>query len=198
MIRLLFRFLKPYRLPLTLVLVLVFLQSLANLYLPTLMANIVDTGIVNKDTNYIERVGLEMLLISLGGVVCAVVAAFFSSQIAVGFGRNVRGKLFTHVQDFSLREFDSVGTASLITRTTNDTNQIQQVLVLMLLIMVSAPMMAIGGIVLAISQDATLTLVLVAAIPILVLSIYLLMSRALPLSRLLQAKLDRLNLILDE
>jgi ATP-binding cassette subfamily B protein len=197
MIRL-FRFVRPYRIQVMLVLVLVFFQSLANLYLPTLMADIVNTGIVNGDTGYIMRVGSVMLLITLGGVVCAIIASFFSSRIAVGFGRIVRGKLFSHVETFSLHEFDSVSTASLITRTTNDTMQVQRVLVITLTMMVSAPMMAIGGVILAIAQDATLAWVLVAAIPILVVAIFLIMRKAIPLFRLMQQKIDKLNLILDE
>jgi ATP-binding cassette, subfamily B, multidrug efflux pump len=197
MIRLL-RYLKPFRGAVALVLVLVFLQSLANLYLPTLMADIVDKGIVTGDTDYIVRVGGVMLLITLGGTICAVIASFFAARSAVGFGRLVRGKLFAHVESFSLHEFDTVGTASLITRTTNDTNQVQQVLVLMLNVLVSAPLLAIGGVILAIGQDATLAWILVVAIPILVLAIYLIMSRAIPLFRIIQVKLDRLNLILDE
>jgi ATP-binding cassette, subfamily B, multidrug efflux pump len=198
MIRLLLRYLKPFRGAVALVLALVFLQSLANLYLPTLMADIVDKGIVTGDTDYIVRVGGLMLLITLGGTICAVIASFFAARSAVGFGRLVRGKLFAHVESFSLHEFDTVGTASLITRTTNDTNQVQQVLVLMLNVLVSAPLLAIGGVILAIAQDATLAWVLVVAIPILVLAIYLIMSRAIPLFRIIQVKLDRLNLILDE
>ena len=197
MIRL-FRFLRPWWAAITLVLLLVFAQSLANLYLPNLMSNIVDTGIVKKDTTYIWQVGGVMLLISLGGVICAVIASFFASRIAVGFGRLIRGMLFTHVENFSLHEFDSVSTASLITRTTNDTNQVQQVLVIMLMMMVSAPMMAIGGIILALQQDVPLAWVLVAAIPVLVIAILLLMSKAIPLFRIVQLKLDKLNLILDE
>jgi len=197
MIRLL-RYLKPFRGAVALVLVLVFLQSLANLYLPTLMADIVDKGIVTGDTDYIVRVGGLMLLITLGGTICAVIASFFAARSAVGFGRLVRGKLFAHVESFSLHEFDTVGTASLITRTTNDTNQVQQVLVLMLNVLVSAPLLAIGGVILAIAQDATLAWILVVAIPILVLAIFLIMSRAIPLFRIIQVKLDRLNLILDE
>src|SRR5579863_5053330 len=101
----------------------------------------------------------------MGGVVAAVIAAYFSAHIAVGFGRIIRRELYTHVQQFALREFDSVGTASLITRTTNDTNQVQQVTVIILLMLISAPLTAIGGIILAIRQDATLTWVLAAAIP---------------------------------
>ncbi|HEV8194195.1 MAG TPA: ABC transporter ATP-binding protein [Ktedonobacterales bacterium] len=197
MIRLL-RFLKPYRGVVALVLVLAFLQSLANLYLPTLNADIVDNGIIKGDTNYILRVGGVMLLITVGGAICAIAGGFFASQAAVGFIRDVRGKLFTHVEQFSLHEFDTVGTASLITRTTNDTNQVQQVLVLGLNMLITAPLMAIGGIILAISQDATLAWILVAAVPILVVTIILLMTRALPLFRAIQLKLDKLNLILDE
>ena len=197
MIRLL-RYLKPFRFAIALVLVLVFFQSLANLYLPTLMAKIVDTGIVNGDTGYILRVGALMLGISLGGVICAVIASFFAARVAVGFGRLIRGKLFRRVESFSLHEFDTVSTASLITRTTNDTNQVQQVLVIILTMMVSAPLMAIGGIILAIGQDATLSWVLVAAIPVLVVAILLILSKAIPLSRVLQLKLDKLNLVLDE
>lgn len=197
MIRL-FRFLRPNTPTLALVFVLVFLQSMANLYLPNLMANIVNNGIVAKNTGYIVRTGGLMLAITLGGVICAIIAVFFSSQVAVGFGRLIRAKLFTHVENFSLHEFDTMGTASLITRTTNDTNQVQQVLVIMLNVMLGAPMMAIGGIILAMQQDATLAWVLVVAIPILVVSILLIMSKAIPLFQKMQQKLDRLNLILDE
>lgn len=197
MIRL-FRFLRPYRASIALVLLLVFFQSLANLYLPTLMADIVDTGIVKGDTEYILRIGGVMLLISVGGMVCAIIASFFAARVAVGFGRLIRGKLFTRVEQFLLHEFDTVSTASLITRTTNDTNQVQQVLVIILTMMVSAPMMAIGGVILAISQDASLAWVLVAAIPILVVAIMVIMRHAIPLFRVVQLKLDRLNLILDE
>jgi ATP-binding cassette subfamily B multidrug efflux pump len=197
MIRL-FRFLKPYRLFIAVVLLLVFLQSLANLYLPTLMANIVDTGIVNGDTSYILRTGGVMLLITLGGTLAAIASSFFAARTAVGFGRDVRANLFSHVENFSLHEFDTFGTASMITRTTNDTNQVQQVLVIMLTMMVSAPMMAIGGIIMALRQDAALTWVLAAAIPVLVIAIILLMTKAIPLFRIMQLKLDKLNLILDE
>jgi len=197
MIKLL-RFIKPYRRFIALVFVLVFAQSLANLYLPTLMADIVDTGIVKGDTGYILRVGGVMLLVTIVGTICAVIASYFSAKTAVGFGRIVRGKIFTHVENFSLHEFDKAGTASLITRTTNDTTQVQQVLVIILNMMISAPLMAIGGIVLAVSQDATLSWVLVGAIPILVIAILVIMTRAIPLFQIMQKKIDKLNLILDE
>ncbi|HET8909790.1 MAG TPA: ABC transporter ATP-binding protein [Ktedonobacterales bacterium] len=197
MIRL-FRFLKPYRALIALVLVLAFLQSLANLYLPTLMADIVDNGIVNGDNDYIMRVGGVMLLITFGGTLCAILGAYFAARVAVGFGRSVRRNLFSHVERFSLHEFDTVSTASLITRTTNDTNQVQQVLVILLTMMVTAPMMAIGGIIMALGQDRTLAWILVVVVPILVVAILLLMNTAIPRFTTLQKKLDRLNLILDE
>ncbi|MGZ3636839.1 MAG: ABC transporter ATP-binding protein [Ktedonobacterales bacterium] len=197
MLRLL-RNLKPYRGAVAVVLVLAFLQSIANLYLPTLMADIIDNGVIKNDTGYIYQVGGIMLLITLGGALCAIAGAFFASRVAVGFGRDVRRKLFTHVEQFALHEFDKIGTASLITRTTNDTNQVQQVLVIMLTLMVTAPMMAIGGIILALREDVSLAWVLVAAVPLLVVSIVLIMAKAIPLFRIMQMKLDKLNLILDE
>lgn len=197
MIRL-FRFLRPYRGYIAIVLALAFLQSLANLYLPTLNADIVDKGIVKNDTGYILRVGGLMLLVTVGGAICAVIGAYFASRSAVGFGRIIRAKLFTHVEQFSLHEFDTVSTASLITRTTNDTNQVQTVLVMMLSLLITAPMMAIGGVILAARQDASLVWILVIAVPLLVVSILLIMSRAIPLFRVMQVKLDKLNQVLDE
>ncbi len=194
----LFRLLKPFRIPIVFVFVLVFLQSLANLYLPTLTADIVNNGIVKSDINYILRVGGIMLLVTIAGTICAVVASFYSARVAIGFGRLIRGKLFTHVGRFSLHEFDKVSTASLITRTTNDTNQVQMVLVIILNMMISAPLMIIGGLILAFGQDAVLTLVLLIVMPILIAAIILIMRIAIPLFRVMQSKLDKLNLILDE
>src|SRR5438876_7673522 len=196
--RFLIRYLQPSRMPVALVFVLVFFQSLANLYLPYLMANIVDTGIVKGDTTYILRVGGLMVLVTIVGTICAIVASFFSARVAIGFGRLTRGKLFKHVENFSLHEFDSVGTASLITRTTNDTTQVQQVVIIILQMMISAPLMFIGGIILAISQDATLAWVLVGTIPILFIAIVAIMSKAIPLFQAMQAKIDKVNLVLDE
>ena len=193
-----FRFLKPFRAQIVLVLLLAFLQSVANLYLPTLMADIVDKGIVTGDNDYILRIGGIMLLITLGGTLCTILGAFFAARVAVGFGRIVRRQLFSHVEQFSLHEFDTVSTASLITRTTNDTNQVQQVLVILMTMMITAPMMAIGGVILALAQDTTLAWILVVVVPILVLAILVLMRSAIPLFTIMQKKLDRLNLILDE
>lgn len=197
MIKLL-RFLKPYRITLVVVLVLAFAQSMANLYLPNLMANIVDNGIIKGDTAYIWRTGGIMLLVAIMGTICAVVGIYKSSQVATGFGKIVRAKIFTHVEQFSLHEFDTVSTASMITRTTNDTTQVQQVLIIILNMMITAPLMCIGGIIMAVGQDAALSWIFVVIIPILVGAIILLMSKAIPMFRLMQTKLDKLNLILDE
>src|SRR5947208_1179942 len=137
----LMRFMKPYRMTLVLVLVLAFAQSFANLYLPTLIADIVDNGVVKGDIGYIWRTGGLMLLVTIGGTICAIVGAFFGARVATGLGKIIRGKIFNRVEQFSLHEFDMMSTASLITRTTNDTTQVQQVWVIILLMMVTAPIM---------------------------------------------------------
>jgi ATP-binding cassette, subfamily B, multidrug efflux pump len=194
----LFRLLKPFRLLIFFVFVLVFLQSLANLYLPTLTADIVNNGVVKGDTNYILRVGGLMLLVTLGGMICAIGGSYFSARTAIGFGRLIRAKLFKRVGSFSLHEFDKVSTASLITRTTNDTTQVQQVLIIILNMMISAPLMVIGGLILAYGQDHVLTLLFLIVIPLLLVLIFLIMRVAIPLFMVMQSKLDRLNLVLDE
>src|SRR5258707_3439032 len=197
MIRLL-RFMKPYRWALVVVVVLAFAQSMANLYLPNLMADIVDNGIVNKDIAYIWGEGGLMLLVTLGGTVAAIIGSFFSSRVATGFGKIIRGELFTHIEHFSLHEFDSVSTASLITRTTNDTTQVQQVYIMILGMMVTAPLTLVAGVIMAIAQDRELSWILVVIIPVLVGTIALIMAKAIPLFQAMQKKLDKLNLVLGE
>lgn len=194
----LFRLVRPFRALLTVVLALAFAQSLANLYLPRLMADIVDHGIVPGDTLRILEIGALMLLVAVLGTGCAIGASFFSSRVATGFGRTLRERLFERVARLSVHQFDQVGTASLITRTTNDTTQVQQVLIMLLGMAVTAPMMAIGGVVLSLSQDAQLARVLVAIIPVLSIVLFLIMRGAVPLFQQMQVKIDRLNLVLDE
>lgn len=191
-------FLKPYRWQVALVLVLVFLQSLADLYLPTLLADIVNRGVVAEDIAYIWRVGGLMLLVAVLGGLCAVGASYWSARSAGGFARDLRSRVFAHAESFSPREFDKLGTASLITRTTNDINQVYQVLTILMRVLVMAPMMCIGGVVMAISIDATLALVLVAIIPVLALFITFVFRKGGPLFRRLQLQLDRLNRVLRE
>ncbi|RUS48004.1 ABC transporter ATP-binding protein [Cohnella sp. AR92] len=194
----LFRFLKPYRWGVALVMVLVLLQSLSELYLPTLMADIVNKGVVTGDHGYIWKIGGFMLIVTLGGTAFSILASYYSSRISAGYGRILRGKVFGHVENFSLQEFDKLSTASLITRTTNDITQVQQVLIMMMRLMIMAPMMCIGGLIMAFSKDAKLTLVLAVAIPVLALTIFLIARQGLPLFRTIQARLDKLNLVLRE
>ncbi len=197
MIKLL-RFMKPYRVVAGLALIFVFLQSLSELYLPTLMADIVDKGVVAGDTAYIWQVGAIMLLVALVGGFCAVGGSLWASKAASGFARDLRAKVFTHVEQFSLNEFDQIGTASLINRTTNDINQLNQVIMMMMRVMVMAPMMCIGGIIMAMSKDILLSMVIIGIIPILVGVILFVVRKGGPLFKLMQVKLDKLNLVLRE
>lgn len=177
---------------------LVFLQTLSDLYLPTLMSDIVDKGIMKGDTNYIMRVGGFMLLIAAGGTICAVIASYLSSRTAMGFGKILRSTVFNQVESFSLHEFDKLGTSTLITRTTNDITQVQMVTMMIMRMMVSAPMMAIGGIIMALSKDRSLTWILVVALPVLTGVIFIIARKGMPLFRQMQVKIDRINLVLRE
>ncbi|MFX3619070.1 MAG: ABC transporter ATP-binding protein [Sporolactobacillus sp.] len=192
------RYMKPYGWAAGISIFFVFLQSLANLYLPTLMSDIVDTGIVKGDMPYIYKMGLYMLLVTLLAGAFTAIANYLASKVATGFGRDVRNSMFAHVESFSLKEFDQVGTSSLITRTTNDIVQIEQVFMMMLKMMAMAPLMSIGGIIMAVSKDAKLSLVLVVAVPLLILIIAILGKIAIPIFKQIQKKLDRMNLVLRE
>ncbi len=194
----LFRYLKPYQWMVALAMLLILLQSLCDLYLPTLMADIVDNGVVLGDKPYIWRYGGFMLLVTALGAIVSIGASYVSARIATGFGRDVRSKTFKHVSKFSLQEFDKIGTASLITRTTNDITQVQQVLVMMIRMMVAAPMMCIGGLIMAVSKDAKLSLIFVAVLPILALTIFVIARKGIPYFRIMQKKVDKLNLVLRE
>ena len=194
----LFRFLKPYTTSIVVIIILLFSQVLSDLYLPTLMADIVDNGLQNNDVNYILRIGGFMLLIAAVGTICAIIATYLSSKAAVGFGTILRQKIFSKVESFSLHEFDKLGTATLITRTTNDVTQIQQVSVLIFSMMITAPLTCIGGVIMALQQDASLAWVLVVVIPILFGVIGLTLKKGLPLFKVMQEKIDKLNLVLRE
>ncbi|MED4753889.1 ABC transporter ATP-binding protein [Brevibacillus choshinensis] len=194
----LLHFLRPYRYMVVMTMVFVLLQSIANLYLPTLMSDIVNEGIVKENTGYIWKIGGLMLLVSAVGAALSVAASYLSSRAASGFGMRLRSSVFSHIEKFSLQEFDKLGTASLITRTTNDITQVQQVLNMMLRMMVMAPMMCIGGIIMALSKDAHLSLVIIVAIPILALAIFWIGSKGIPYFKAMQTKIDRLNLVLRE
>jgi len=194
----LYRNLQPFTIPVVAVLVLVFLQTLSELYLPTLMSDIVDKGIVNGDTDYIIRIGGLMLLIAAGGTICSIIVSFLASKTAVGLGRNLRSMVFSRVESFSLNEFNKLGTATLITRNTNDINQVQTVTFMIMRMMVMAPIMCIGGVIMAFSQDQPLSLVIMVAIPVIAVVIGFIMGKTIPLFRLMQIKIDKLNLVLRE
>ena len=190
--------LRPYRWMALGAALLVFAQAFSEIYLPTLMASIVDQGIVYGDTAHILRVGGVMLIVTALGMAAAFVGARLASLVAVGFARDLRNRLFEHVTSFSLQEFDKVGTATLITRSTNDVQQVQQLVFMSLRMMIRAPLMAIGGITMAVIQDARLSLLLAGVLPILAGVIWLISSRGMPLFRQVQEKLDRLNLVTRE
>lgn len=190
--------LKPFTGGIILVLFLIFLQSIADLQLPNFMSDIVNNGITTGDQGYILRVGGLMLIVALLGAGCTIFASYLSSRIAMKFGNSIREEMFCKATDFSMAEFDKLGAATMITRTTNDVTQIQQVIIMMLRMVVSAPMMCIGGIIMALSKDKMLTLILLVSMPVICLVIFLISSRAMPLFQSMQRKVDRLNLVLRE
>lgn len=175
-----------------------FLQAIFDLYLPSLMADIVDVGIVNGDIDYIIKVGGWMLLMAGLAVICAIIASLLSSKTATGFGRDLRRSIFEKVESFSLEEFDEFGTSSLITRTTNDVNQMQQVIMIMLRMMLRAPFMCIGGIIMAVSKDSKLSIIIVVVMPVIAITMFVIGRKGMPLFKIMQEKIDRLNLVLRE
>ncbi len=177
---------------------LVFIQSLSELFLPTLMSNIIDDGVIPGNLSLIWKIGAVMLVVTALSAIAAVAASYYSSKAAMGLGRDIRRKVFKHVEGFSLQDFDKVGTASLITRTTNDITQIQQVVLMILRMVLTAPIMFAGGLIMALSKDAKLSLVIVATMPVLVVAIIFIFKKGLPLFQKVQKRIDRLNLVLRE
>ncbi|MDV6378287.1 ABC transporter ATP-binding protein [Sporosarcina sp. GW1-11] len=190
--------LSVYKWLIAIIFALVFLQSMSELFLPTLMADIIDNGVVVGNIPYIWKIGGVMLGVSLLSALASVGVSYYSSKAAMGLGRDIRRKVFTHVENFSLQDFDKVGTASLITRTTNDITQIQQVVIMMLRMVLSAPIMFVGGLIMALSKDLKLSLVIIAAMPVLVGLIFFVFKKGMPLFKAVQKKIDRLNLVLRE
>jgi len=192
------RSLGPYKWPVLLVLLLLLGQSLGNLYLPELQADIINNGVVKGDTDYILRVGGFMLLVTFALMLGSFVTVFFSARVAMGLGRDIRDRLFRKVETFSQVEVNQFGAASLITRNTNDVQQVQQVVLMIMVMMLSAPMMIIGGVIMALRQDVPLTGILVVVTPILLIVVGIVMSRAIPLFRAMQKKIDQINLVMRE
>ncbi len=198
MIRLLRTYLRPYRRQLVLVLTLLLIQAIANLYLPDLNANIINNGVAKGNNDYIISVGAVMLIVTFLLAVCSVIAVYFGARVAMGFGRDVRGAIFQKVESFSQVEVNRFGTASLITRNTNDVQQVQMVVFMALTVIILAPIMGIGGIIMATQQDLPLSGLLIVILPIMALFIGFVMSRAIPLFRAMQVKIDRINQVMRE
>ncbi|MFF6639894.1 ABC transporter ATP-binding protein [Streptomyces althioticus] len=198
LIRLLRDRLRPYKRSLALLVVLQFLQTCATLYLPTLNADIIDNGVVQGDTGYILGYGGLMIGISLAQVVCNVGAVYYGARTAAALGRDLRAAVFDRVQSFSAREVGHFGAPSLITRTTNDVQQIQMLTLMTFTLMVSAPIMCVGGVVLALGLDVPLSGVLVAVVPVLGVCVTLIVRRLRPLFRTMQERLDTVNRVLRE
>lgn len=194
----LMRFLKPYWGQIVIVVVLLVGQTIANLYLPDINARIINEGVVNGDIGFILRQGGFMLLVSVLVLLLMIGATYFSSKTAMSLGRDLRKSIFSKVSSFSQTEIDKFGTPSLITRTTNDVQQIQQVVMMFLNIMASAPIMLIGGVIMAIRQDAPLSLSIAVIVPVLVIVAGVLMVKTMPLFKSMQKKLDRLNQVVRE
>ncbi|MEU1180561.1 ABC transporter ATP-binding protein [Streptomyces sp. NPDC005820] len=198
LIRLLRTYLRPYKKPIALLVLLQFLQTCATLYLPTLNAHIIDNGVVEGDTGYILSYGGVMIGISLAQVVCNIGAVYYGARTASALGRDVRAAVFDQVQSFSSRELGQFGAPSLITRTTNDVQQIQMLALMAFTLMASAPIMCVGGIVMALGLDVPLSGVLVAVVPVLGICVTLIVRRLRPLFRSMQVRLDTVNRVLRE
>ncbi|MFE1070738.1 ABC transporter ATP-binding protein [Streptomyces sp. NPDC058783] len=198
LIRLLRTYLRPYKKPIALLVALQFLQTCASLYLPTLNADIIDNGVVEGDSGYILSYGALMIGISLAQVVCNIGAVFYGARTAAALGRDVRGAVFDRVQSFSAREVGHFGAPSLITRTTNDVQQVQMLALMSFTLMVSAPIMCVGGIVMALGLDVPLSGVLLGVVPVLAICVTLIVRKLRPLFRKMQVRLDTVNRVLRE
>ena len=198
MTRLLKTYLAPYRWPLVLVMVLLLVQAIANLYLPDLNADIINNGVAKGDLNHIVAVGGLMLLVTTGLVGVSVLSVYLGARTSMAFGRDVRGAIFRRVTSFAQTEVNQFGTPSLITRNTNDVQQVQQVVMMALNMMILAPIMAIGGVIMAIRQDGPLSSLLIIVLPLMGAFIGIMLVRAMPLFKAMQVKIDRINQVMRE
>ena len=198
MIGLMRTYLRPYTLQLLLVMGLLLVQAIGNLYLPNLNADIINNGIARGDNDYILRTGGLMLLVTGLLGIAAVIGVYWGARVAMGFGRDVRTAIFSKVETFSQVEVNHFGPASLITRNTNDVQQVQLVVFMGLTILISAPILIVGGVIMALRTDVPLSGLLVVVLPLMAGVIALVMSRAVPLFRAVQVKLDRINQVMRE
>jgi ATP-binding cassette subfamily B protein len=198
LISLLRRYVPKYRTEVAIVTVLVFIQSIANLYLPNLNADIINNGVAKGDTEYIWRIGAVMLGVTLVLGVLAIISVYYASRASMGVGRDVRGAVFERVQHFSARDMTRFGTPSLITRNTNDVQQVQLFLQIALTILLTAPILAIGGVIMAIRENAQLSLTLVVIVPLMAVVIGTLVAISVPLFRQMQVRVDKITEVLRE
>ncbi|WP_173128838.1 ABC transporter ATP-binding protein [Kibdelosporangium persicum] len=196
--RLLVTYLRPYRRELTIVLVLQLVGTIASLYLPSLNADIIDNGVARGDNEYIITTGVWMLAVSLLQIACSVAAVLYGARTAMAFGRDVRAGIFHRAGEFSAREVATFGAPSLITRTTNDVQQVQLLVVMMATMFVAAPIMCVAGVVMALQEDVGLSWLLLVCVPALAISIGLIVSRMVPQFRLMQERIDQVNRVLRE
>ena len=192
------QYLKPYGAFLVGVVIFQLAQSIASLFLPALNAAIIDRGIATGDTAYILMVGAGMLGITLVQIACAITAVYFGARLAMAFGRDLRGAVFAQVGTFSEREVSQFGAPSLITRTTNDVQQVQMLVLMTSTMLISAPILSIGGIVMALQQDVELSWIMAVAIPVLLIAVSLIIVRVVPLFRVMQERIDTVNRVLRE
>ncbi len=198
MIQIFREYLPRYRVAIAFVLVLLLVQAITNLYLPELNADIINNGVATGDTDYILRTGGVMLVVTFALMIASIISVYWSARVSMGFGRDVRSGIFRKVEMFSQVEVNHFGAASLITRNTNDVQQLQHLVLMALNMMISAPIMMVGGLIMAMRQDIPLTGILLVIIPIMMVLIGYVMSRAIPLFQAMQRKLDRINLVMRE
>ncbi len=196
--RLLKTYLQPYQRPLTMVVLFQLVGTIAALYLPRLNADIIDNGVARGDTGYIFSTGGYMLAVTLLQVICSITAVYFGARTAMGFGRDVRAAIFHRVGEFSDREVNQFGAPSLITRNTNDVTQVQMLVLMTCTLLVAAPIMCVGGIIMALSTDLGLSWLLLVSVPVLVVAIGLIVSRMVPQFRKMQVRIDTINRVLRE
>ena len=198
LVRLLRQYLRPYLRPLGVVVLLQLVGTLASLYLPALNGDIIDRGVATGDTGYILRTGGLMLAIAALQIGCSIAAVYVGARIAMGYGRDLRASVFHHVGELSAREVGKIGAPSLITRTTNDVQQIQMLVLMSVTMLVMAPIMSIGGIVMALREDLSLSRLLLVCVPVLVASLGLIIGRMIPQFRQMQPRIDTVNRVLRE
>ncbi|NES26655.1 ATP-binding cassette domain-containing protein [Micromonospora terminaliae] len=198
LIRLLRTHLRPYRRLLAAVVAFQFVGTMASLYLPSLNADIIDRGVALGDTDQIMRTGGVMLLVSLLQIACSIIAVYLGAKTAMGFGRDVRAGIFAHVNTFSAREVARFGAPSLITRNTNDVQQVQMLVLMSCTMLVAAPIMSVGGVVMALQEDVGLSWLMLVCVPVLAVALGLITRRMVPGFRLMQTRIDTVNRVLRE